>query len=248
MSDGDIGRQEQEREFQRRVLAAIEGPKRNRFIRVINAPIIIWFLTLLFVVVAGGLYTNYRACIADSKQLINAHNLYRNEINYREDKIAEAIQVAKTIADVRKAIASRPFENPDLKDRPIAELLGKYRTAYLRIDGHVGGIDGNPILEQSPLYQKYRILLWGYLDPKATDADLPDLKAFADQVRAVYVVSFLQRLTTIAEIHCSLANVFLISLGESPITVREIDTKSAAQVERLSHPIDLLPPAETKEH
>jgi hypothetical protein len=235
-------RRNRERAFQERVLAALNKPTGSRFLRFINAPLFIWFLTLLFVAVGGGLYTNYRACVADSRELLNSHNAYRNEINFREKAIADAILTAKSIADVRAAIAMHYTENPDLKNLPMADLLGKYRHAYLQVDGHVLGMDGQPILEQSALYNKYRLLIWGYLDSKATDADLPDIKNVALLVEQAYAVAFLQRLTVVAEIHCSWANVFLISLGESPVTVREVATGSFAKAERASYPINVLPP------
>jgi hypothetical protein len=91
------------------------------------------------------------------------------------------------------------------------------------------------------LYQKYRLLPWGYLDRDATDADLPDIKQVALLIEQAYTIAFLHRLTTIVEIRCSLANVLLISLGQEPVTVREVDTGSVATVERLSHPINVLP-------
>lgn len=231
-----------ERAFQERVLMILNKSSGSRFVRFVNAPLFIWFLTLLFVAVGGGLYSNYRACVANSKDLINSHNAYRNEINFREKTIADAILASKSIADVRAALTAHPTENPDLKNLPMTELLGRYRQAYLQIDGRVLGIDGQPILEQSALYNKYRLLTWGYLDPRATDADLPEIKNVAILIEQAALAAILQRLTAVAEIHCSFANVLLISFGENPVTVREVSTGSFAKAERLSHPMNVLPP------
>jgi hypothetical protein len=97
-------------------------------------------------------------CIVDSRRLAEAHNKYRNEVNFRELAIADADLTAKSVAEVRVALAKHYFERPEFKELSTTELLGKFRQAYLRVDGHVLGIDGQPILEQSPLYQKYRPL------------------------------------------------------------------------------------------
>ena len=52
MADNEFLRQKREREFQQRVLAALEKPKSHRIIRVINAPFFLWLLTVILV--TGG--------------------------------------------------------------------------------------------------------------------------------------------------------------------------------------------------
>jgi hypothetical protein len=96
--ENDTQQHKREREFQDRVLAALSAPKQSRFLKFINAPLFIWLLTLAVVVIGGGLYTNYKTCLADSKHLAQSYNAYRNEVNFREKAIADAILASSPLA------------------------------------------------------------------------------------------------------------------------------------------------------
>jgi hypothetical protein len=54
MVDNEFLRQRREREFQQRVLAAVEKPKTSRIFKIMNAPSFLWLLTALILTVGGA--------------------------------------------------------------------------------------------------------------------------------------------------------------------------------------------------
>lgn len=236
-------RDKYERDFQARVLAALEKPqpKRSRFLAFINSPAFLWSLSVFVLTAGGGIYSTYKQCISDSKQVLNTYMRLRFEISYREDKIATQIQNAKTMDDVRKSVDSRAYFSPDYKDRAITELKMLYRPAYLMVDR--SGIDesAESAFIDSPLHQRFNAVMYGDIDPKLTDADLPDLKDFAGQIRRLHAIRFFTWLRSLGMVECSAGNVLLLALGANPVTVRVHEIGSLAERQRLSSPINILP-------
>jgi hypothetical protein len=65
-------RERREREFQRRVLSALEK-KQNRIWAFLNSGIVLWFLTAMIITVGGSFITNHKQCLADARQIISRY-------------------------------------------------------------------------------------------------------------------------------------------------------------------------------
>jgi hypothetical protein len=222
LSPIDRLRGKRDREFQARILAALEKPKKRRCLAIINSPIVIWMLTVIFITVGTGYYTTYRQCVADARQILSVNGNYGVEIRHRQDEIVNAIGEAVTVADLRKALEKKTYFISDLKDKSMIELQATYRDAYLRIDR--SGIDATPerTLISSPLFARFSVIFSGYLPPTLSDADLPDLKKYAAVISASNQAILLRELTTVYEVGCTPSNVGLIALGENPVLARAV--------------------------
>src|SRR5713226_8047836 len=84
MRDPERHREQRERrEFETRVLAALEKPKANRLVRLINSPAFLWLLSLLALTIGGGFLTGYQACNRDALQTIESYQRLAREVNLR---------------------------------------------------------------------------------------------------------------------------------------------------------------------
>ena len=78
--ENEVLRQKRERQFQARVLAAVEKPKRNRFLAIINAPIVLWLLSAATLSFVPLLYQTRQQCMQQSGTLIMDRILTQSEI------------------------------------------------------------------------------------------------------------------------------------------------------------------------
>ena len=58
-SPEDDRREARDSDFQARVLAVLERPKRKRVLLVINSPFFLWIMTAIFLTVGGSYYATY---------------------------------------------------------------------------------------------------------------------------------------------------------------------------------------------
>ena len=84
MLESELQRQKRERNFQQRVLNAVEAPKRNRFLAVINSAFFLWCISALFLTVGGGYLTNHQQCVREADQLIERRSLLTQELYGRQ--------------------------------------------------------------------------------------------------------------------------------------------------------------------
>lgn len=236
LSPEDRVREKRDRKFQTRILAALEKkPRTIRWLVLLNTPIAIWLLSVIFITLGGGYFTAYRQCIDDGRVISRTYSTYKYEIFYRQDAIVKAISQAKTMADLRKALKERIYFNSDLKES-IPELLSTYRAAYLRIDRSAVDQSAERKLSASPLSARFTTVFLGSVPDTFTDSDLPSLKLFATLVSYANFLTFLNSLRTIYETRCTPRNVVRIALGESPILLQAIQTTF---VEREKHDLHL---------
>lgn len=207
------------REFQARVLAALEKPKAKRWIVILNSPIIIWLLSVIVLTLGGGYYTTYRQCVADAQSIASAYRTIDYEIRYRQDSIIDVVLQAKTMDDVRRGLTNKFYYSSELKDKSISELMALDRAAYLRIDRSEMNLPKSA--KDTDAFHRFTLVLQQQVPRDLTDADLLDLKKYAGSVEVEFVdFIFRAAIATAYEPRCNPLTVSSIALGGSPILVK----------------------------
>src|SRR5882757_2162949 len=112
-------RERREREFQNRVLKAIEKerPKTNRFLSLINSRLFAAVVLGSFAAVIGGYFTHYQQCISDAERIGEAWSRRTREAMTRQESLALAIKNAQTLDEIRSFKA--PLVYSELKDKSL---------------------------------------------------------------------------------------------------------------------------------
>jgi hypothetical protein len=210
----------------------LTSPKRGRILRIINSPIFIVMVTaaLTFFVFY---YHTYTQCVADARVFFDNYISLETELLYRQNEIVTQILNAKSVSDLRKSIDPRKYIDPQFKDQTTAEIHTLYLVHSEMIDERGINKSAENAFTTSKLYQRFSPVLFGYVDKTISDADLKELQKFAAQFGALQLVQFLTRLRSVSEIDCIPANIFVIMLGEKPVTIQRYDAGSFLEKQRL---------------
>jgi hypothetical protein len=99
MADSEFLRQKREREFQQRVLSAVEKPKESRAWKFVNSGIFLWGLSVAVITIGGGYITNHQQCMRDADRLIERREHLTREIWARKLAFERAVADAKSIQE-----------------------------------------------------------------------------------------------------------------------------------------------------
>jgi len=132
-------------EFQQRVLAAVEKPKRNRFLTVINSAFFLWVMSALFLSIGGSYLTNHRQCLDDAEKIIERRNQLSVELQSRNNTVAHRLTEAKTFQEANQEVSTLLLQQPavgqdkrgsifsDLSNKTYPELQTEFGTLTDRI-------------------------------------------------------------------------------------------------------------------
>jgi hypothetical protein len=133
MVENEFFRQKRGREFQQRVLAAVEKPKSNRLLAIINSAFFLWVLTAC-VVTAGGTYVaSYQQCRKDADSEIDRSTKLERELYQRELNIRNIILTKAHVADMRQALAQPNSYYPEFAGFPIQIIRENYASFLNRV-------------------------------------------------------------------------------------------------------------------
>jgi hypothetical protein len=108
MQENKTMREKREREFQAKVLSILGKKKSHWTIRLINAPVFLWLMTVA-VVTLGGAYINARQeCRRDADDEISRFVKLQRELNEREEHARNIIVSGKSVAQIDENL-SRPY-------------------------------------------------------------------------------------------------------------------------------------------
>ena len=212
---------------------ADEKARSNRFVRIINSPL---FVTLLVSVIIGFCvfyYNTYTQCVADARKLHEEYIALETELSARENEIVSQILKAKSLSELRKSIDQRKHNSVRYKDMSIAELQTQYLIRSQFVDET--GIDRSAEnkFKSSDQYQRFGSVSLGYVGDNLTENDFDGLQAFAIQFGLIQFQKLITGIRSVTEIDCIPGNIFLIMLGERPVTIQRYDAGSFVEVERL---------------
>lgn len=195
----------------------------NRFLKIINSPIIIWLLSAIFLTIGGTYFTTVRQCHLDASALVSAYKMYRYEDLYRRNAVAEAVTKANTIAELRTALRDQPSAISELKGKSTLEVETAYRAAYLRINRSKLDLSAEAQVSALPSDPRLANVLFGNVSDTLTDADLPALKILAAKISNAYVAMFIHELGTIYQSNCDLPTLWHIAVGERPVLAKAVE-------------------------
>ncbi len=133
MPASDFRRQRREREFQERVLEALEKPKKNRLIAVVNSGFFLWLLTAILVTLGGGYITNHQQCMRDADQIIARKNHLQQEILARQPMQLELVEKAQTLDQLPGGREMQGALLSDLSKVSFLELRQELETLDRRV-------------------------------------------------------------------------------------------------------------------
>lgn len=133
-SPDDDQRDRRDSDFQARVLAVLERPKKSRVLAVINSAFFLWIMTALFLTIGGSYYTAYHKCLQDAENISGQYPALSKELLERRAFIKEAISSAETVAQLREKFKSIPYLSFDLKERSTHALTVSISRLRRRID------------------------------------------------------------------------------------------------------------------
>jgi hypothetical protein len=133
MPENEFLRRKREHEFQRRVLAAIEKPKRNRFFVIINSAAFIWLASVFVITIGGGYITNHKQCMDDAEKIIERRSHLSLEMRGREGAYLTRVSDAKTIQDASTFPDKRGSIYTDLSATAYPEVRVEYLLLTRRV-------------------------------------------------------------------------------------------------------------------
>jgi hypothetical protein len=215
------------REFQSRVLAALEKPKRGRMTFILSN-LICPALVALLISFGGLYYASAKQCIADSKQLVRDYGHVRDEVRWRRTKIAENLLLSQTLKDARARLLNVGYDDADFRDRSFVDLLIRMRALSLKID--FSGSRPNPtadsvrslddLIQSEPTFVKFQTLVDGGFPESLSPSDQPALQAFGYAMFLKAAFEKIGDFPILTTFDCGPHNVVKIMLGGEPQTVR----------------------------
>jgi len=213
-------RLKREREFQSRMLASLQTNRRSAVTVVVNSPLFLWLLSIVFVTI-GTIYFNVQQqCLRDGRQISDTYKRLSTEVRTRKWAIYRIVLEARSMQEVRTKLRDLPWSYSELRPRSLWELdTEMHKILYSNVAGPVreefsvarpGDIYGAASLE--PIWD-------GQVDPTLTDKDLKQLKEF---VRA-HSIQWMKEVTLgqmgFLEPWCTPARIVGLAIGTENTTI-----------------------------
>ena len=184
-------------------------------------------MSLLIITGGGAYFTNFKACVADSKQLIQTYHDVRSEIAWRRMTVGSRLVFAQTLSAARSAVLNIGSENAEFKDRPLDQLLIQLQSMPIRIvatdgltplDNALNSYDR--LMGSTPALNKFQSLTFGQIPEALSPADLPSLQLIGYAMYQKSLFDTIYDIPTLETINCGPRNVVKILLGGNPQTVQ----------------------------
>lgn len=139
MPENETQWRNREREFQKAVLAALQKPKRNRFIAIINSGIFLWLISAIALSFGSTVYQARQQCVQESAAQIMRQLRTQNEINLRVFHFKDAILGAKTAQQLQDDLRKRKVPYEQFRSKTLLDLLQDQAdiVTYLPLDDRI---------------------------------------------------------------------------------------------------------------
>jgi len=111
-----------DRRFEDRVLAALEKPKSNKYLAILNSAFFLWILTAICIAVGGSFFSQRQRCILESDSLSWRYYDLDDEIRGRDEYMRRVVRDAQTFEDVEKGQAAYLTANSEFRGKSASEL------------------------------------------------------------------------------------------------------------------------------
>jgi hypothetical protein len=193
MRNNEFTRRRQEREFQARLFAALQKPKRNKLLAIINSPFFLWLMSLVILTIGGTYVGAYQQCTKEALDQITLDVKIQREYIERRGHILDIIDHDASIAAMRTDLSKPYFYYPEFKDYPLAYVREQYKRARNSIidttersavqSVHDAGPDLLNSFDRVVLRAKFGDPANGNLADDLQDADIPMLRDFVNQAK-----------------------------------------------------------------
>jgi len=107
MLETEFNRQKRERDFQARVLSAVEKSKGNRLWTILNSSFVLWLLSAILLTVGGTYFSTHQQCIREAENFIVRRGRIVHEIYIRALERHRVVEKATTFQEAIAAFQSR---------------------------------------------------------------------------------------------------------------------------------------------
>lgn len=188
MHESELLRAKREREFYTRVLGALEKPKRNRVLAIINSAAFLWLLSALLITAGSSYFTKYQECARQADEIIEKFQRLNEELYVRRQTIFQVISDSDSIDAIRSGITELPSIYVDLKPRTIPDLEAEFRKLNGRIDHSLlGELVARFRVEEPTVTARqmniYGSIALGIVQKSWPNSGLDNLKYFAHRYR-----------------------------------------------------------------
>lgn len=153
----------------------------GRILKVINAPITIWALSVIFLSFGGLWLSTYQQCKRDFNEFRDEFSAVTLELYSRRLNLGFKLGAAKSLVDVRNAIRPEGTYGSYLT-KSNTELENRLRYLSLRISQPSDRASPRSSLHKSEHYLKWSSLLLGRYPESLTESDLPELRLFGGEI------------------------------------------------------------------
>jgi hypothetical protein len=164
--------------FKKRVLAALDKPKKSRLVSILNSGFFLWFLTLCVVTAGGSYLTSYQQCRKDAEDEIERNTRIQRELFQRELRIREIILTAPSVAEMRNQLRQPNSYYPEFSGFPILPLQESGAAFLNRVVDFKLALDPNKPPPRPEIMALYPISR-GQIPDAITDKDIPLLREYA---------------------------------------------------------------------
>jgi hypothetical protein len=130
----DTLRLAREKRFQDRVLAALEKPRKNRILLIINSAFFLWLLSASVLTFGSFYFTTYQQCVRDANSDSDKYFRLAREVFNRKEYVASVVAKTKSFSELIKYLKPLPYVYVDFKDRSLFDLQRELNKIEIKID------------------------------------------------------------------------------------------------------------------
>ena len=113
--------------------------KKDRLTSFVNAPLFIWFISVIFITLAGAYYTRHQQCVMDAEALAERYKNVSSEIDLRRSAISNIVSNAKSFEEIEQQIKTLPniyrdFSGTNLEELTQQQMLMERRISFEEAD------------------------------------------------------------------------------------------------------------------
>jgi hypothetical protein len=128
LTPGELLRNKREREFQARILAAVDKPKQSHIITIINSPFVLWALSAILVSATAAYLTASIGCTAEAERLLETHDKITSELAGRYRQMRRGILAAKSFEEALNFVDELPSKSSkEFSNRSTSSLWAQAR-------------------------------------------------------------------------------------------------------------------------
>lgn len=197
----------------------------NRVLKVLNAPITIWFLSAIFLSVGGTYYATFQQCHRDFNLFREQYDKIANEYLTRRRIIAGRLIEAKSVEAVKAAVSNNDGLYAEYRGRPYYEIEDLFNRLSAQVDSVVilSENANNRIagFKNSKGYERFSLFTEGEL-PDFNTKDLPEIRNFGTDF-AIYLEDEADLyVRSKLEAKCGPVDIFKIATGEQVFRGRSV--------------------------